>query len=107
MAAHMRTLEVGPMGNLSYLLWSDAAEGCVVIDPGWEPETIRKAAEGRAIKAILLTHGHFDHVGAVDALRTAETKVYVHQADGDMTADSEKNCAYMMQQHIGCAQADE
>ena len=55
---------------------------CIVIDPGYEPDIILDALEGKELKAILLTHGHFDHVGAVKEL-VAETgcKVYIHAAD--------------------------
>ena len=57
----------------------------VVIDPGYEPDTILDALEGLNLKAILLTHGHFDHVGAVKEL-VAETgcDVYIHAAESTM-----------------------
>ena len=56
----------------------------VIIDPGYEPETIRSFLEEKGIepRAILLTHGHFDHVGAVKALAEEENvPVYLHPAD--------------------------
>ena len=60
---------------------------CVVIDPGYEPDTILDylEAHGLTAKAILLTHGHFDHVGAVREL-AAETgcDVYIHAAEADL-----------------------
>ena len=54
----------------------------VVIDPGYESDTILDALQGLTLKAILLTHGHFDHVGAVKEL-VAETgcDVYIHAAE--------------------------
>jgi len=48
----------------------------VVIDPGDDYEDIIKAAQGKKIKAILLTHGHFDHTGAVKRLQKDGAEVY-------------------------------
>ncbi len=57
---------------------------CCIIDPGACPELLlaHLDKEGLALEAILLTHGHFDHVGGVREL-AAETgcKVYIHAAD--------------------------
>ena len=64
----MKSLSVGELSTCCYIVWDDAPDACVVIDPGAEPERIRKACEGRRIEAILLTHGHFDHIGGVEAL---------------------------------------
>ncbi len=56
-----------------------------VIDPGSEPETILEALRGQSLvpTAILLTHGHFDHIGAVNALQSAfpGLPVYVGKKD--------------------------
>ena len=60
-----RTLVVGPVRANCYLVWNDTA--CVVVDPGDDFNRIEHALReiGKPLKAILLTHGHFDHVGAV------------------------------------------
>ena len=73
-------LTLGLYQTNTYILSNDTE--AAVIDPGYEPDIILDALEGKELKAILLTHGHFDHVGAVKEL-VAETgcKVYIHAAD--------------------------
>jgi glyoxylase-like metal-dependent hydrolase (beta-lactamase superfamily II) len=45
--------------------------GCVVVDAAHDADAIREAVGGRALRAVLYTHGHNDHVNAVDTLRAA------------------------------------
>ena len=68
----IRTLILGDYQTNCYLV-SDENGATAVIDPGYEPETIlaRAAQEKLQIEAILLTHGHFDHVGGVRAIAEA------------------------------------
>ncbi len=78
-----RTLVVGIVRANCYLVWNDTA--CVVIDPGDDFNRIEKALEeiGKPLKAILLTHGHFDHVGAVKELKERYQSVPVMLGAGD------------------------
>ena len=80
---NLKTLALGAYQTNCYLL-SNGSEA-LVIDPGYEPDTILDSLEGLTLKAILLTHGHFDHVGAVKEL-VAETgcEVYIHAAESTM-----------------------
>ena len=68
----------------TYIIHAAGSKTCCVIDPGYEPETILDTLEetGLQLEAILLTHGHFDHLGAVKDL-VAETgcRVYIHAED--------------------------
>ena len=79
-----------PLGDYQtncYLVHEEGSRECVVIDPGYTPELILNRAkwENLEIKAILLTHGHFDHVGGVREI-AAETdcEVYLQQEDLSM-----------------------
>jgi glyoxylase-like metal-dependent hydrolase (beta-lactamase superfamily II) len=63
-------LIVGPLAANCYVV--SAGGDAVVIDPGAEANRVLKAVGGREVAAILVTHGHSDHVGAVDEL-VAET----------------------------------
>lgn len=69
-AGAVEALPVGPLGTNCYLV-DDGAGGVAVVDPGAEPQTILAALAGRPVSAVLVTHGHFDHVGAVDELGRA------------------------------------
>lgn len=82
---NVKKLALGAYQTNCYLLWE--GDKAVVIDPGYEPDTILRALEtlGMDLSAILLTHGHFDHVGAVKEL-VAETgcEVYIHAAEATL-----------------------
>lgn len=67
----VRALTVGPVAENSYLIRTDAsAERALLIDPGDEPDRLIAAVDemGVTVEAILLTHTHFDHIGAVAPL---------------------------------------
>ena len=78
------TFPVGPLACTCILAW-DAAEGRgVVVDPGGEADLILKrvTAKGFQVEAILLTHGHFDHLGAAHELQALwDVPVHLHPED--------------------------
>ena len=78
------TMPLGAYQTNCYLLWQDDQDTCIVIDPGYEPERILRKTEqlGKRIEAILLTHGHFDHVGAVEEIVKA-TGCALWMSEGD------------------------
>ncbi len=79
---NIHTLTLGSFQTNCYILESDGQ--CLIIDPGYEPERILSFLDEKGWKpsAILLTHGHFDHVGAVEAIMAATgCALYMHQAD--------------------------
>ncbi len=74
MSLDVRAFTVGPIQENAYVLTADRAGGrAVVVDPGEEPERLLAAAQalGVEIEAILVTHCHFDHIGAVAPLARA------------------------------------
>jgi len=80
----MRRLTVGPFQSNCYIVGPTAAGRLVVIDPGDEGDRIVAGVHeaGDEVAAILLTHAHLDHVGAVARLvREFGAPVYLHPAD--------------------------
>ena len=63
-------LTLGMYQTNTYIIHDEASKSCCVIDPGYDADTILRKIEalGLTPEAILLTHGHFDHVGAVKDL---------------------------------------
>lgn len=77
-------LPLGDLGTNCYVVADEAAKACAVIDPGDEGERVAQALSnlGLTVQCILLTHGHFDHVGGVKALQAATgAPVYMHKND--------------------------
>lgn len=68
-----------------YIVSEQASSNCVVvIDPGDEPERLLRIIGDRAVAAILLTHGHYDHIGGVTLLAQATgAPIYAHKEDAD------------------------
>ena len=76
---NIQTLVLGPLQVNCYIVYANRK--CLVIDPGFEPERILAACEklGLTIEAILLTHGHFDHVGGVKKIaEKTGCRVFLH-----------------------------
>jgi hydroxyacylglutathione hydrolase len=84
MSADLRTYSftLGPLGANCFVVAREG--GCLIIDPGDEPDKVSRFLEKTQLAphAILVTHGHFDHFGAVEPLaRRYEVPVYVSAAD--------------------------
>lgn len=81
----IQALQVGSIPTNCYLVFDPGRTDALVIDPGDNPERIFAALNGRAPAALLLTHGHFDHTGALSAF--AGVPIYIHEADAPMLSD--------------------
>lgn len=86
----VRSFTVGPVAENCYIARRDGAEHGVIVDPGDEPERILEAVDalGLAIDAILVTHCHFDHIGAVAPVAGAtEAPVWCPRIEVPVLAD--------------------
>ena len=81
------TMALGAYQTNCYMICAEDSQKCVVIDPGYEPQRVlaQAAKLGKTIEAILLTPGHFDHVGAVrDIAAETDCQVYICPEDLSM-----------------------
>ena len=83
---HIEKVTVGLYQTNVYLFWQEGEKTCCIVDPGYEPETILERVRelGLTVEAILLTHGHFDHVGGVKTI-AADTGCRVFLCPEELT----------------------
>ena len=80
-------LPIGIYMTNCYIVWAEGSDQCLVIDPAAKPDAIQGACEKKGLKiaALLLTHGHFDHVGAVPELgQRLGCPVYMNEREKQM-----------------------
>lgn len=86
----VHALTLGAYQVNCYIIHDKKSASCCVIDPGYEADTIldKLSDLGLTLEAILLTHGHFDHVGAVREL-AADTGCQVYLCAEDLSMPSQ------------------
>ena len=88
---------LGMVGTNCYLVVNEEEKQCILIDPavysGEIAEQIRR--EGLDLRAILLTHGHFDHIMGIDGFRKEfpEIPVYAHREEEALLKDASMNAS--------------
>lgn len=102
------TLVLGTMGTNTYLAADENSGSAVLIDPAASPDKIMETVQdsGWRMEKILLTHGHFDHIGAVDVLSEQYgVPVFIPEPDGELLADADKNASnlFCLQPVVCCA----
>jgi glyoxylase-like metal-dependent hydrolase (beta-lactamase superfamily II) len=86
----VRCFTVGPVAENCYVFRRDGSDRALIVDPGDEAERILGAVDqfGLGVEAILLTHTHFDHVGAVAPVAKATgAPVYCPEIEVPVLAD--------------------
>ncbi len=81
---HVLQLPLGPVQTNCYLVGDDASHDAVVIDPGWDAPLVLNALAERQwqCRHVLLTHAHFDHIGAVaDVVEATGAPLAIHPGD--------------------------
>ena len=85
----IHTMPLGAYQTNCYIVWEESSSGCVVIDPGYSAQKVLAQVQllGKTVEAVLLTHGHFDHVGGVRELAAdTDCKVFLCKEDLAMPA---------------------
>lgn len=103
-------LVMGPVEANCYIVYIEGQEEAIVIDPGSyeiSPIIEKLNEKGLSLRAIFLTHGHFDHILGVDKLREETgAKVHIHLGDKDCLTDESKNLSTYMGGGYSFAPAD-
>ena len=94
----LQTFALGMLAANCYLL--GCGEGiCCIFDIGESPALLLQTLKEQqlTVGAILLTHGHYDHIAGVEEVRALSgAPVYIHQADAGMLTDGRANLAYQL-----------
>ncbi len=94
----IETIHVGEMGTNCYLAWDEITNRGFLVDPGEQAEKIIRVCSRYQVKseAVLLTHGHFDHIMAAKKIRQQyEIPVYAGIHEEELLADSQMNLSGM------------
>ncbi len=103
MAIQYKTLPLGPLETNCYIVYDDVEKEALLIDPAWDYERIDKALDvlGVTLKFVFLTHGHADHIGALQEVRNhKEVPVYIGKGDVDLIANSRNNLSMFLGKEI-------
>ena len=107
---NIKTLVLGEIGTNCYLVCNQDTKECVIIDPADEADSIEEAVKELAVvpRAVLLTHGHYDHIGAAEKIKKDfDIKIYANELEQEVLSDSYKNLSAVMGSRVMSIEADE
>lgn len=90
---------LGPVGTNTYIARNEENEECFLVDPAaCPPELVSHITnEGLTVKAVLLTHGHFDHIMGLDGVMKAfHVPVYAYEGEKELLEDAYMNSSATM-----------
>jgi glyoxylase-like metal-dependent hydrolase (beta-lactamase superfamily II) len=99
-----------PFEQNTYILWGSGRSDCVIVDPGMEPEKIIRFLEKQKLTpaALLITHGHSDHIAGILALkqRWPDVPVVIGGSDAAKLTDPNQNLSVLFGLPLVCPPAD-
>lgn len=92
MALTVETIPQGPVQANTHILTDTATGKIAVVDAGDCTDALKDRLNGKSVEYILLTHGHFDHILGIAALKALTgAEICIHKADADCLSDEEKS----------------
>ncbi len=102
----IRTVTGGPLDVNTYVVGLEGGDSCVLVDPGAEVFRVEEAVGGRKVSAVLLTHGHFDHMLFARHWLDLGAKLYVHRLDAQALRSPSLNLSQVINQRLVLPEAD-
>lgn len=102
-------LETGPFFVNCYIVGDPESKQGFIIDPGWDAERIIEMVDRHklSIDSIIITHGHADHIVAIDELKHHfKARVFIGEMDANMLTDSDANLSTMSGESFSGSPAD-
>jgi len=96
-------IAIGSYQTNCYLVADEKSKAAFIIDPAGDLEQIKNLIDTKAydLKYMILTHGHGDHIGAVEGLKKAYDPVLlIHEEDAEMLRDNQLNLTFRMGEKI-------
>ncbi len=90
----IKCIEVGALSENAYFYYNEETRNAVLIDPGDEPEKLAEFINKNYLnlKAVFLTHAHFDHFAAIPELRKLfDFKIYIHEKEATVLMNASLN----------------
>ncbi len=97
MAINVEKFVLGELETNTYVVTEAESGVSAVVDPAAQDESFLKTLENKNVEYILLTHGHFDHILGVKAVKErTNAKTVIHKEDADCLADEGKSLFSLM-----------